>query len=261
MGVLTKVLNGVVVALAITAVIQAGKLDKKREQIVGRGDAMAKTVNASTTDLAKEFGTATKGVSTKSLDKTKTVKAIKKVLANVTKQAAEVIVKKKELDANIASLKETVVQKNSEITGLNAEVATQKQTGRQSSKHRSGKTYSENRFTKGQNLFIAVNPEETIQITHDKEDGLSNGNNYVHRNEFGIRKGTFWSPKGNYLAYYHLDQRMVTQYPLVDLDSRPAKLRYIRYPFTGMTSELKGSTSRSRERPPGREVLAEGARY
>ncbi len=127
MGVLTKVLNVVVVALAITAVIQAGKLDKKREQIVGRGDAMAKTVNASTTDLAKEFGTATKGVSTKSLDKTKSVSAIKKVLTNVTKQAAEVIVKKKELDTNIAGLEETVVQKNSEITGLNTEVATQKQ--------------------------------------------------------------------------------------------------------------------------------------
>jgi len=92
-------------------------------------------------------------------------------------------------------------------------------------------------FTKGRNLFIAVNPEETIQITDDREDGVSNGNNYVHRNEFGIRKGTFWSPEGNYLAYYHLDQRMVTQYPLVDLDSRPAKLRFIRYPFTGMTSE------------------------
>ncbi len=92
-------------------------------------------------------------------------------------------------------------------------------------------------FTKGQNLFIAAAPGEILQITHDTEDGLSNGNNYVHRNEFGIRKGTFWSPEGNYLAYYHLDRRMVTQYPLVDLDSRPAKLRYIRYPFTGMTSE------------------------
>ena len=127
MGVLTKVLNVVVVALAITAVIQAGKLDKKREQIVGRGDAMATTVNAATTDLAKEFGTATKGVSTTSLDKTKSVSAIKKVLTNVTKQAAEVIVKKKELDTNIAGLEDTIVQKNTEITGLNTEVATQKQ--------------------------------------------------------------------------------------------------------------------------------------
>ena len=92
-------------------------------------------------------------------------------------------------------------------------------------------------FTRGQNLFIAVDENTVIQLTKDTVDGISNGNDYVHRNEFGIRKGTFWSPKGNYLAYYHLDQTMVTRYPLVDLDGRPATLRYIRYPFTGMTSE------------------------
>ena len=92
-------------------------------------------------------------------------------------------------------------------------------------------------YTKGQNLFISLKPDQEVQITFDSEDGILNGDNYVHRQEFGIRKGIFWSPNGNYLAFYRLDQRMVTQYPLVDIDSRPAKLRNIRYPFTGMTSE------------------------
>ncbi len=92
-------------------------------------------------------------------------------------------------------------------------------------------------YVKQNNLYIAYDAEQTVQITFDTEDGISNGNNTVHRNEFGIYKGTFWSPKGNFLAYYHLDRRMVTQYPLVDLDSRPAKVREIRYPMNGMTSE------------------------
>ena len=30
----------------------------------------------------------------------------------------------------------------------------------------------------------------------------------VHRNEFGINKGTFWSPKGNLLAFYRMDESM-----------------------------------------------------
>ncbi len=92
-------------------------------------------------------------------------------------------------------------------------------------------------YVKQNNLYIAYGPEQTVQITFDTEDGISNGNNTVHRNEFGIYKGTFWSPEGNGLAYYHLDRRKVTQYPLVELDTRPAHVREIRYPMTGMTSE------------------------
>ncbi|MHB2153302.1 S9 family peptidase [Calditrichota bacterium GD2] len=92
-------------------------------------------------------------------------------------------------------------------------------------------------YTIGQNLYVSLKAGQTIQITFDTEDGILNGDSYVHRQEFGIRKGIFWSPSGKHLAFYRVDQRMVTQYPLVDIDSRPAKLRYIRYPFTGMTSE------------------------
>jgi len=92
-------------------------------------------------------------------------------------------------------------------------------------------------FTQGQNLFISMKLNELIQVTHDTDKGISNGNNTVHRNEFGISKGIFWSPKGNELAYYHLDRRQVTEYPLVDVDTRPAQVRMIRYPMNGMTSE------------------------
>ena len=58
----------------------------------------------------------------------------------------------------------------------------------------------------------------------------------VHRNEFGIDKGTFWSPDGSRLAFYRMDESMVTEYPLIDIDHRIAREAPIRYPMAGMTS-------------------------
>ena len=58
----------------------------------------------------------------------------------------------------------------------------------------------------------------------------------VHRNEFGIYKGTFWSPKGNCLAFYRMDQSMVTAYPQVNTTTRIATLEPDKYPMAGMTS-------------------------
>ncbi len=91
-------------------------------------------------------------------------------------------------------------------------------------------------YTKKNNLFVSLKPGQEIQVTFNPQ-GVKSGDAYVHRQEFGINKGIFWSPKGDQIAFYRDDQRMVTEYPLVDIDSRPAKVRMIRYPFTGMTSE------------------------
>ena len=90
-------------------------------------------------------------------------------------------------------------------------------------------------FTLGQNVFLMSTLGESIALTNDSLDGLVNGQS-VHRNEFGINKGTFWSPTGRYLAYYHMDESMVSQYPLVDISKRVGELVSIRYPMAGMRS-------------------------
>lgn len=72
-------------------------------------------------------------------------------------------------------------------------------------------------------------------FTHDGGSGIVYGQS-VHRNEFGIEKGLFWSPKGNLLAFYRMDESRVTPYPLVDLSARPAKHESIRYPMAGDSS-------------------------
>ena len=58
----------------------------------------------------------------------------------------------------------------------------------------------------------------------------------VHRNEFGINGGLFWSPKQSKLAFYRMDQSMVVDYPLVNTKAREAEVMPIKYPMAGMQS-------------------------
>ena len=58
----------------------------------------------------------------------------------------------------------------------------------------------------------------------------------VHRNEFGIEGGLFWSPEETYLAFYRMDQSMVKDYPLVNTKAREAEPKPIKYPMAGMKS-------------------------
>lgn len=84
------------------------------------------------------------------------------------------------------------------------------------------------------NVFVSVNGK-TEQVTKDGSYELVNGKS-VHRDEFGIHKGTYWSPQGNYLAYYKMDQTDVTDYPIIDWNVYPAKNVNIKYPMAGNKS-------------------------
>jgi dipeptidyl-peptidase-4 len=89
-------------------------------------------------------------------------------------------------------------------------------------------------YTIKNNLYISDGVQK-FQVTHDENPGIVNGKS-VHRNEFGIEKGIFWSPSGKLLAFYRMDESMVTEYPLVDATARVAGLNNIRYPMAGMKS-------------------------
>jgi dipeptidyl-peptidase-4 len=90
-------------------------------------------------------------------------------------------------------------------------------------------------YTINNNLFCAVNGK-SFQVTEDENPGIVNGQT-VHRNEFGINGGIFWSPDGSKLAFYRKDETMVTNYPLVDVTKRVAEVENTKYPMAGMTSE------------------------
>jgi dipeptidyl aminopeptidase/acylaminoacyl peptidase len=89
-------------------------------------------------------------------------------------------------------------------------------------------------FTQNQNLYIntkgkkiKINPSALTNVVYGQ---------VVYRNEFGTDKGTFWSPKGNYLAFYRMDESMVSDYVLIDSSKNPPKERIIKYPSAGEKS-------------------------
>lgn len=90
-------------------------------------------------------------------------------------------------------------------------------------------------YVKDWNLLVTTADGKRHQVTTDGTRELQYGMS-VHRDEFGISKGTFWSPKGNLLAFYRMDQTMVTDYPMVDIAHRVAQLAPEKYPMAGMTS-------------------------
>lgn len=89
-------------------------------------------------------------------------------------------------------------------------------------------------YTIDNNLYVLPNEGEAIQVTNEPSGVLCGQS--VHRNEFGINGGIFWSPKGNLLAFYRMDQSMVTDYPQVNTSTRIATLEPDKYPMAGMTS-------------------------
>ena len=87
-------------------------------------------------------------------------------------------------------------------------------------------------YVNGNQLFVRTADDVAHQLSHDGSREIVYGQS-VHRNEFGIEKGTFWSPDGQRLAFYRMDQSMVTDYPQVNLYTREATHEPDKYPMAG----------------------------
>ena len=91
-------------------------------------------------------------------------------------------------------------------------------------------------YTIDNNLYIATISNPKIAVTSFDDKNIVSGQ-AIARSEFGITKGTFWSPSGEKLAFYQKDESEVENYPLVDITQTPAKLHNIKYPMNGRGSE------------------------
>ena len=92
-------------------------------------------------------------------------------------------------------------------------------------------------YVEDNQLYIVNAEGKKYQLTKDGSRDIVYGSS-VHRNEFGINKGTFWSPDGQRLAFYRMDQSMVADYPQVDIFPREATYEPDKYPMAGMTSHV-----------------------
>ncbi len=77
--------------------------------------------------------------------------------------------------------------------------------------------------------------KDDIKLTTDGSREIVYGQS-VHRDEFGIHSGLFWSPDGMRLAFYRMDQSMVADYPQVNLFTHIATNEPDKYPMAGKTS-------------------------
>ena len=100
-------------------------------------------------------------------------------------------------------------------------------------------------YLKDNNLYV-TRGDQKWQLSTDGSREIVYGQS-VHRDEFGIRKGTFFSNSGEKLAFYRMDQSMVTDYPQVTIPeiddfNHPETQSCIatpapdKYPMTGETS-------------------------
>ena len=92
-------------------------------------------------------------------------------------------------------------------------------------------------YVNGDQLYLrpADFEKADIRLTSDGSREIVYGRS-VHRDEFGIHSGLFWSPDGVRLAFYRMDQSMVTDYPQVNLFTHIATNEPDKYPMAGQTS-------------------------
>ena len=88
-------------------------------------------------------------------------------------------------------------------------------------------------YTKENNLYLRDGAGTETAVSNYPDTGIVVGANNVHRNEFGIYKGTFWSNQGNKLAYYRMDESMVQIYPILNYLQDPTQVENLRYPEAG----------------------------
>ena len=92
-------------------------------------------------------------------------------------------------------------------------------------------------YVEDHQLWVVDADGQKTQLTTDGSHDIVYGE-AVHRNEWGIEKGLFWSPDGQRLAFYRMDQSMVTDYPQVSIDHRIAQTEPDKYPMAGMESHV-----------------------
>ena len=90
-------------------------------------------------------------------------------------------------------------------------------------------------YTRENNLYL-FDGEKEIAVTAEQDKNIVYGQT-VSRNEFGISGGIFFSPDATKLAFYRKDESRVTEFPLLDINTRTGSLKSIKYPMNGMPSE------------------------
>ncbi|HKT46429.1 MAG TPA: DPP IV N-terminal domain-containing protein [Candidatus Acidoferrales bacterium] len=91
-------------------------------------------------------------------------------------------------------------------------------------------------FVRDHNLFLvgAAGGGEARALTSGGSEAVRKGElDWVYPEELGITTAYWWSPDSKSIAFLEMDERKVSQYPLVDFESFDGQAEMERYPVAG----------------------------
>lgn len=80
---------------------------------------------------------------------------------------------------------------------------------------------------------------EPLRLTHDAEDGLTNGlAEFIAQEELDRTDGFWWSPDSRRIAFIRADSRHIPRFPIVHQGKDALDIEYHRYPFAGQPNAI-----------------------
>jgi dipeptidyl-peptidase 4 len=95
-------------------------------------------------------------------------------------------------------------------------------------------------FVRDHNVWLVnLSDGKERAITQGGTEKIRKGElDWVYPEELGIKTAYWWSPDSSAIAYLEMDERKVTQYPLVDFSSPGGEAEMERYPVAGGANPL-----------------------
>ena len=95
-------------------------------------------------------------------------------------------------------------------------------------------------FVRNYNLWIvsASGGDARALTTGGSEEILKGKLDWVYPEELNTSTAYWWSPDSSKIAYYQMDERPVTRYPIVDMSSPAGGIEYTRFPQAGEANPI-----------------------
>ena len=95
-------------------------------------------------------------------------------------------------------------------------------------------------FSRSANLFaVNIASGDTKTLTSGGSEEILKGKlDWVYPEELDARTAYWWSPDSTKIAYYEMDERPVTRYPIMDMSSPTGGTEYTRYPQAGEANPI-----------------------
>ena len=95
-------------------------------------------------------------------------------------------------------------------------------------------------FVRASNLWLVniASGESKALTTGGSEDLLKGQLDWVYPEELDCATAYWWSPDSSKIAYYIMDERPVTRYPIMDMSSPVGAIEYTRFPEAGKPNPI-----------------------